>query len=226
MPSRVRRLVLSFPALAGLTALVLLLLGLRAALGHAGQTFLIWNLFLAWLPYAAARAMQVLDRRGWTRGGLLLVGAFWLAFLPNAPYLVTDPVHLAIGSQSPHRLAFDAVLFGVVALLGLLLGVASLALVHELVERRLGPAVGWTFVTTVSLATAFGVYLGRVARWNSWAVATDPRPLLSDIHYRLNVAGPRMTLGVVVFAVCFLVAYVMLRPGRSTRPRSAARSSG
>jgi uncharacterized membrane protein len=226
MPSRVRRAVLSFPALAGLTAVVFVLLGLRAALGHAGQTFLIWNLFLAWLPYAAARTMQVLDRRGWTRSGLLLVGVFWLAFLPNAPYLVTDPVHLAIGSQSPHRLAFDAVLFGVVALLGLLLGVASLALVHELVERHLGPAVGWTFVTTVSLATAFGVYLGRVARWNSWAVATDPRPLLQDIHDRLDVAGPRMTAGVLVFAVCFLAAYVVLRPGRSTRPRSAARSSG
>jgi uncharacterized membrane protein len=226
MPARARRLVLSFPALAGLTALVCLLLALRAALGHAGQTFLFWNLFLAWLPYVAARAMRLLDRRGWTRGGLLLVGAFWLAFLPNAPYLVTDPVHLAIGPQTPHRLAFDAVLFGVVALLGVLLGVASLATVHELVERRLGPAVGWTFVTTVSLATAFGVYLGRVARWNSWAVATDPRPLLHDIQYRLQVAGPRMTLGVVVFAVCFLAAYVVLRPGRSTRPRSAARSSG
>src|SRR5689334_23802767 len=157
MPTRVRRLVLSFPALAAVTVLVCALLELRALLGHRGQTFLYWNLFLAWLPYAAARTTQVLDRRGWSRPGLLVVGAFWLAFLPNAPYLVTDPVHLAIGSDTPHRLAFDAVLFGVVALLGLLLGVASLALVHELVERHLGPAVGWTFVTTVSLATAFRV---------------------------------------------------------------------
>jgi uncharacterized membrane protein len=226
MPSRVRRLVLSFPALAALTALACGMLELRALLGHRGQTFLYWNLFLAWLPYAAARAMRVLDRRGWSRPGLAAVGLFWLAFLPNAPYLVTDPVHLAIGSDSPHRLAFDAVLFGIVAVLGLLLGVASLAIVHELVERHLGRVVGWTFATGVSLACAFGVYLGRVARWNSWAVATDPRPLLQDIHYRLDVAGPRMTLGVVVFALCFLVAYVMLRPGRSTRPRSAARSSG
>ena len=206
--------------------LVCVLLGLRAALGHTGQTFLFWNLFLAWLPYAAARAMGLLDRRGWTRGALLLVGAFWLAFLPNAPYLVTDPVHLAIGSQAPHRLAYDAVLFGVVAVLGLLLGVASLTVVHEIVERRLGPPLGWTFVTVVSLATAFGVYLGRVARWNSWAVATDPRPLLHDIDYRLHVHGPRMTAGIVLFAALFLAAYVVLRPGRSTRPTSAARSSG
>ena len=86
--------------------------------------------------------------------------------------------------------------------------------------------MGWTFVTTVSLATAFGVYLGRVARWNSWAVATDPRPLLHDIHYRLHEAGPRTTVGVFLFAVCFLAAYVLLRPGQSTRPTSAARSSG
>src|SRR5690242_14860019 len=85
------------------------MLELRAVLGHRGQTFLYWNLFLAWLPFAAARTTQVLDRRGWSRPGLLVVGVFWLAFLPNAPYLVTDPVHLAIGSDTPHRLAFDAV---------------------------------------------------------------------------------------------------------------------
>src|SRR4051794_5985710 len=219
MATRARRLLLSFPTLVGLTALVLGLLGLRAALGHRGQTFLVWNLFLAWLPYLAAHAMRVLDRRGWTRGGLLAVGLFWLAFLPNAPYLVTDPVHLAIGSQSPHRLAYDAVLYAVVAVLGLLLGVASLWAVHDLLERRLGPAVGWTFVTTVSLATAFGVYLGRIARWNSWAVATDPRPLLHDIHYRLTVHGPRMTAGIVLFAAFYLAAYVVLRPGRTSSAR-------
>src|SRR4051794_6944263 len=126
MTTRARRLLLSFPTLVGLTALVLGLLGLRAALGHRGQTFLVWNLFLAWPPVPAPPARRGLDRRGWSRGGLLLVGVFWLAFLPNAPYLVTAPVHLAIGSQNPRRLAYDAVLFAVVAVLGLLLGVASL----------------------------------------------------------------------------------------------------
>jgi uncharacterized membrane protein len=222
MSSRARRLVLSPPLLAGLTVLVCALLGLRAALGHAGQTFLFWNLFLAWLPYASALALRALERRGWPLVPLAAGGLFWLAFLPNAPYLVTDVVHLAIGSQEPDRLAFDAVLFTVVAVLGLLLGVASLSAVHEVVERRAGHVAGWAFAGCVSLVAAFGVYLGRVARWNSWAVAVDPRPLLHDVSYRLQVHSPRMTVGILLFAALFLAAYVVLRPGGGGRTPTRA----
>src|SRR3954463_2564270 len=111
MPARLDQRSLSPALLAGLTLAVCALLGLRAALGHAGQTFLLWNLFLAWLPYVAALALRRLARAGGPAPLLLLAGLFWLAFLPNAPYLVTDFVHLGIGSQSHHRLAFDAVLF-------------------------------------------------------------------------------------------------------------------
>src|SRR5690348_16299804 len=59
--------------------------------------FLGWNLFLAWLPFLFAGAMYALYlRRGRSAPGTLLgaLGIAWLLFLPNAPYLWTDLVHV------------------------------------------------------------------------------------------------------------------------------------
>jgi uncharacterized membrane protein len=57
--------------------------------------FMIWNLFLAWIPFIMAFAAYRLHhaRRQW---GILIAGCalIWLLFLPNAPYLLTDLVHL------------------------------------------------------------------------------------------------------------------------------------
>ena len=53
--------------------------------------FLLWNLFLAWLPLLFA----LLALRWQKRPFLALAAAFlWLLFFPNAPYLVTDLIHL------------------------------------------------------------------------------------------------------------------------------------
>ena len=57
--------------------------------------FLVWNLVLAWMPMVFAVAFDLVERRLW----LLPLGLGWLAFLPNAPYLVTDLVHLGEGYE-------------------------------------------------------------------------------------------------------------------------------
>ena len=57
--------------------------------------FLVWNLFLAWIPVYFAGGFAVVRRRRW----LLPLGLGWLTFLPNSPYLVTDLVHLGEGVE-------------------------------------------------------------------------------------------------------------------------------
>ena len=56
---------------------------------------LVWNLFLAWIPYLfsvmAAVAYRLFPKSWWI---LLVPGALWLVFFPNAPYIVTDFLHL------------------------------------------------------------------------------------------------------------------------------------
>src|SRR5207244_9869298 len=85
--------------------------------------YLIWNLFLAWIPFALA--VFVYDRWRRRRGGLLLVvlGRLWLLFFPNAPSIATALAHLQHDPLSPH--SYDAVTIPSFARLGVLPGFAS-----------------------------------------------------------------------------------------------------
>lgn len=138
--------------------------------------FLFWNLFLAWVPYLLAVALVGLDRvraPGWL---LAVPGIVWLLFLPNAPYILTDFIHLGEIPGAP--LWFDALLIGTFAATGLMLGLASLYLVHSVVAARLGQAAGWTFAIGSLLLSSIGVYLGRFPRFNSWDVLANPDGLV------------------------------------------------
>jgi len=156
---------------------VAVLLARSLALGYPGWMFLAWNLFLAWIPYVLGLAIGRLASR--TRHGtgiLVLPTALWLLFFPNAPYIVTDFVHLQ--ESVPHLYVVDALILAAFAILGLALGILSLRRVHAVVAERLGVRIGWAFVATVFLLTGAGVWMGRVLRWNSWDVFTNPKPLV------------------------------------------------
>lgn len=129
--------------------------------------FLVWNLFLAWIPLVVALGVAAARRRR----TVVLLAAAWLAFLPNAPYLVTDLVHLG---DRPDELWRHVLQFGFAAWTGTLLGVVSLRLVHERVEREWGRAVGRLGVVASVGLCAVGVVIGRFQRWNSWDLATRP----------------------------------------------------
>jgi uncharacterized membrane protein len=149
----------------------------------AQQTYLTlcWNLVLAWVPLGLSMllARRHLPERRAGRIGSLTLGTVWLAFFPNAPYMVTDFVHLF--PRSPVPLWFDAILVFAFAFTGLGLGFMSLLLVHGIVRRWRGAGAGWLFVGTVAGLTGFGVYLGRFQRWNSWDLVTRPSQLFASV---------------------------------------------
>ena len=128
--------------------------------------FLVWNLVLAWIPMVVAIAFDLVERRLW----LLPLGAAWLAFLPNAPYLVTDLVHLGEG----YELWRHVLQYGFAAWTGTLLGVVSLLLVHQRLDDEFGAFWGWLTVALSVAACAVGVVIGRFQRWNSWDLVTQP----------------------------------------------------
>src|SRR5207253_7388376 len=92
--------------------------------GNVDLRYLIWNLFLAWIPFALA--VFVYDRWRRRQTGLLLcaLGGIWLLFFPNAPYIATDFVHLRQDASAPYW--YDAVAIAAFAWIGVLLGFASL----------------------------------------------------------------------------------------------------
>ena len=98
-------------------------------------SFLVWNLFLAWVPYFwslwALSIHRRFPHRWWA---LLLPGALWLAFFPNAPYILTDFLHLgSMGDIVPGW--YDVLMLYWFAWTGLILGIVSLYLMQEIVTR-------------------------------------------------------------------------------------------
>jgi len=194
--------------------------------GTAGYWFMVWNLFLAWVPLMFAVPVYLL-RDGGRRAvaPMLVLGVAWLLFFPNAPYLLTEFMHLDPGyrvSQRPLvRLAavsprgvvpvwYDVVLILAFAWNGLLLAFVSLHLVQRAVRHRLGASWGWATVVLVLGLSGFGISLGRFQRWNSWDILSEPTALLADVGHRLLVphAHPRTTAVTILFAGFLLIAYV------------------
>lgn len=135
--------------------------------------FLIWNLFLAWLPFLGAWTAL---RKPFTA---VIYGPLWLLFFPNAPYLVTDFIHLRPTAAVP--LWYDAFLIFTFALTGLMLGIMSLYFMQALVARWVGRFMSWLFVIVTIGMSGYGVYVGRFLRWNSWDIFTQPFTLGRDI---------------------------------------------
>jgi uncharacterized membrane protein len=198
----------------GLVAVSLFCVGLVllrfARSGSTEYTYLIWNLFLAWIPFVLA--VVVYDR--WRRHGaglaVLVVGALWLLFFPNAPYIVTDFVHLKHRHEAPYW--YDAVTVSAFAWTGLLLGFGSLFLMQTVVRQWRGAASSWIFATVALALGSVGIYLGRFLRLNSWDAIEHPRVLPSILHtVARNPFAYREAIGVTaLFTVALAFAYLLL----------------
>lgn len=188
-------------------------------------TFLVWNLFLAWVPLIAATcAFALARRRVGALAGLLLV--IWLLFFPNAPYVLTDFIHLHGNGPSP--LWYDALMLSSFAWTALMLGFASLYLVHMIIEPRAGAAIGWVVVVSVLGLASFGVYLGRFARFNSWDVLTQPHLVLSVIRQEIDspLHDPKMVVALLALTAFLFVGYLVLFAFAALRIEPTEKSRG
>lgn len=180
--------------------------------GNATYRFLMWNLFLAWLPLVSALLLWAVYQyapRWRILQWPLLLG--WLVFFPNAPYLVTDFLHLSERQNVP--LWYDLMLIFSFAWNGLILGFTALWIVQEVLTAQYNRVLSLLVVCSTLLLSGFGIYLGRFLRWNSWDVISNPHQLAADILPRLidPLAYPR-TLGVTLLFSSFLtIAYLTVR---------------
>ncbi|MCB9197090.1 MAG: DUF1361 domain-containing protein [Flavobacteriales bacterium] len=157
--------------LGGLTSIALLILLIRINLTRELRyTFLVWNLFLAYVPLMIVYLIPDSIEFKWKEWILLLS---WLLFFPNAPYIVTDFIHLKYSFSW-----FDVFLISSFAILGLIAGYQSYMILESRFSNqlfsRLNRFNGFFFLT------ALGVYLGRIKRWNSWDIFHDPKGILKD----------------------------------------------
>ncbi|WP_052732286.1 DUF1361 domain-containing protein [Hymenobacter terrenus] len=210
LPFSRTRLTLMFVLAASLSLSILLVVGRVVMTGRGLFLFLIWNLFLALIPFALSSLLSIAN--GPLRARILVpVGAAWLLFFPNAPYILTDLFHLEARPNVP--LWYDLALILSCAWNGLMLAYASLSDMQRLVQLRLGVWAGWAFATVALLLSSFGIYLGRYLRFNSWDVLANPLTLFYDIVNRiLHPFSFPGTWGVtLVFGLFLLVGYGTVR---------------
>lgn len=171
------------------------------------EVYLIWNLFLAWLPLLfSVLLVRMLRRKPWSSWEGLLLTFLWLVFLPNSFYMVSDFIHLREVPET--AVLYDAVMFASFILCGAIFGFLSLFMIHGQLRRRLSGRQTKTTLGIIFLLCSFAIYLGRNLRWNSWDILINPAGILFDISDRVlhPMAHPQtfsITLSFFVMLVTF-----------------------
>ncbi|MEI9946246.1 MAG: DUF1361 domain-containing protein [Chitinophagaceae bacterium] len=181
------------------------------ATGYLTYLFLVWNLFLALIPFAISEWLfknnQVIGNK-WKLSLSLLC---WLLFIPNSFYIVTDLFHLDQFDSAPKW--FDLLLLFSFAWNGLVLGIISVRkielLLHTISRRRFSIA----FVCGVMWLNAFGVYVGRYLRYNSWDIITQPFSLFQEmLNVIIHPLHNKMEWGMITsWAVFMTLFYITIK---------------
>jgi uncharacterized membrane protein len=168
--------------------------------------FLFWNFFLAGLPLIISSLMREMASRGAKNSSLLAVGIVWLLFLPNAPYMLTDYVHLMYSSRFYFLLDFFTLSWFAVS--AFIAGIVSLNDISTLLLARYRRYQVSLMVLVICLMCSFGIYLGRDLRFNSWDVITKPQVLFAETVERLSnpyadyyTWVSALTIGLLLFVV-------------------------
>ena len=187
---------------------------------------LLWNLFLAWMPlfFALIARRIALMSETITKSKQILIYltlAFWLLFFPNAPYIITDLIHL--GEYNSQILWFDTVGFFIAALAGMATGLYSLYVAHQVLNCLTTSILAWVIVSVSVTLSGFGLYLGRFVRFNSWDLFTNPFYLLRKSFQELQ--NPLAMQTTLVFTLVVMVLYIsilILIPNRRASLKNVA----
>ena len=203
----IKRFVVLFVLLAWCATMVMIRI---ERTGSFYYRFLLGNLFLAAIPLFLSSGLRVADRLKLNWVMMICLFCLWLLFLPNAPYILTDILHLPRANEAP--MWYDLALLLSCSGTGLLMGYLSLIDVQAIVAKRFSTVVGWLFALTSLVLSGFALYLGRFLRWNSWDVLIEPTRVFEIIggvvHPWAHTQAVAVTL---IFGSILTLGYITLR---------------
>lgn len=162
--------------------------------------FLVWNLFLALLPLAIS---YVLMQKVWLIENKLYfypILILWLLLLPNAPYIITDFIHLQKVNTLP--VWYDALLITVFATAGMASCILSMKQIFTILSIKITPLFAKMAMIAICLLSGFGLYVGRVLRFNSWDIITNPLTLITTLFttfFTANAIGYTLGFGCFIY---------------------------
>jgi uncharacterized membrane protein len=208
--------------LEGLYPLLLLLLlsmvaftyhTVRIQFKEAVDFSLDWNLFLSWIPLIVAFIVDVAVKRfGKLPIWVGLWSVIWILFFPNAPYMITDLVHLS-GDMGRDLTWHDMIMLFFYAEVSLFNGLVSVYWMHRCWQKTYTKTLGNTLLVLSFPLAGFGIYLGRIRRWNSWDIIHTPKELVGAIWQSLT-DRTALVLSLefgVLLGVLYLVLWALLR---------------
>ncbi|MFT3936857.1 MAG: DUF1361 domain-containing protein [Chitinophagaceae bacterium] len=170
--------------------------------------FLLWNLFLAFVPWYLSYTLSQRSARIKNKWIYRLLCIAWLLFVPNAFYMITDLFHLYDSTTMPRW--YDLMMIFCFTWNALLLGILSVRHMEKLVMARWPRMADVWFVYPVMLLNAFGIYIGRFLRYNSWDIISNPLNLFSEtIHILFHPVQYRNAWGMVLVFSFFLSIFYM-----------------
>jgi uncharacterized membrane protein len=199
-----QRILIAFFAFIGMLIVVRIYFS-----GELNYLFLVWNIFLAWIPYRVSELFKKMDKK--SRWKQAIIFCCWLAFFPNALYIVTDLIHLELESNIPKW--FDAVLLFSSSITGLMMAFISLYRVEKMLQKKVNPRMVSPVIILILFLGSFGVYMGRFLRWNSWDIISNPIQLVLSVGQKIIFPFDHLqTWGItVVFTVLFYLLYFSIK---------------
>ncbi|MNI27380.1 hypothetical protein D3C73_811150 [compost metagenome] len=171
------------------------------------------NLILGWFPLIVALIVRIWwEAKRKLNAVMLLLLAVWLLFFPNAPYVITDLVHLTY-MKTKMPIHYDVIFNVFTALTSLTAGFISLYLVHEIISAKFKALGTWLLVAGLLLLCSIGVFLGRFLRWNSWDIVKQPLAIMKDSIALLEQADSLFFIGtfMVFLSLSYLVFYFTIQ---------------
>jgi uncharacterized membrane protein len=198
-------------------------LSLRVLITHSFRySYLVWNLLLAWIPYLISIGMNTTIGKMQNRRRIKLtvigLGFVWLLFYPNAPYILTDFIHII--RVPPYILQetsvvtnnaivwYDIVLNSSFAFIGHLIGLLSLIICQTVFTKGFNRTIGWLIVFIAMFLGGYGIYLGRFVRINSWHIFT--KPFLTTKMVVTNLGNVKALLFTICFAFFIFMTYIVV----------------
>ena len=197
-----------FLAISSSICVILLLIRFQIS-DNYNYRFLVWNLILAWIPLFISQYLYYKEKlvQNW-RSNLIFLS--WLVFFPNAPYIVTDFIHLRPKIGVP--LWFDLLLIISFVWNGLLLGFVSLIDIHSILLKIYSVKKSWAIIISILFLSGYGIYLGRFERLNSWDIIVHPFRLIH--HLFSNLTDPEILqriIGVTFgFGIFLVISYLSI----------------
>lgn len=169
--------------------------------------WIVWNLFLAFIPLILS--FWLFLRGSKKRSLLWWLGFFtFIVFLPNAPYLLTDIIHLIEAIRAGYSIWITTLVFIPLHLLAILIGWEAyvISLINQ--GHYLKKQGARKFIFTSELIThalsAIGIFMGRFRRFNSWDLVTKPDILFVSTIGDLTAQKPLLVIAITLIILIIL----------------------